>query len=794
MNQEQKRERSGEGALRWLFGRQKQQKGTDKLSPTLLRGGVCAALAFLLGGCALPFSVYPLGVAFLCAATDSLPFCLLGFLIAGFTSGRPIWLYPAACALILTTRLLARVFIDMPSRLGETVRPRALWQHLRGRIFAESLYLRMTSSCIAVFFLSLVSIIGGGFRYYDLFGALFSIAAAPVAVLLYSGFFGIDGTVGERTERLLHHAWGVAITVSVCLALTGMRLLGASLGVLAAFVGVLAVTKRSGFAASTVTALACGACLGLSYVPVFLTISITAYCLMEASPLAASAVSTTVGSLAGYFLGGEEADPLLFLPLVSGGVLFCTALRLAESTSISLIPEKPKPKRPVTPQKTSADDSLERLSDAFFSLSDSVLGLGRHLKTPSRTQLKQLCDDAFDEICPLCPNQSVCWEEKYTVMQETVSRLASALEKTGALAAEDVPNELITLCGLHESVLQEIRTRAVQLSRTRFSEERAEIFALDYGAISRVLRETAATRQEREAPNTAAENAVRERLSVLGFEPISVSILGERGKQIALLLPAPAPDARRLSYLSEQLATCLDTHLSPIRVTEQEDGVLLLCREAPALAWRQGSSFSACEGVCGDALATFRDTENGYFYALLCDGMGAGVEAALTARLASTHLQRLLWAGVRPETALRMLSDLLRLGRNGGGEESSTTVDLLQIDEYTGRSVFFKCGAAPTYVKRGGSIFKLSASTLPLGILKESGVKRIEFELQEGDITVMVSDGIGGEEECLWLLDYLNGTEETDPEVIASFLTEAASAHGSQDDLSALVLTCLPHK
>ena len=225
-------------------------------------------------------------------------------------------------------------------------------------------------------------------------------------------------------------------------------------------------------------------------------------------------------------------------------------------------------------------------------------------------------------------------------------------------------------------------------------------------------------------------------------------------------------------------------------MTEQEDGVLLCCKEAPRVVLKRGSSFAASEGVCGDAVSTFSDAENGYFYALLCDGMGTGLEAALTARLASTFLQKLLTAGVKPETALGMLSDFLRLGRNGGAEESSTTVDLLQLDEYTGKGVFFKCGAAPTYVKRGGSIFKLSANTLPLGILKENREKRIEFDLLDGDVAVIVSDGIGGEEECLWLLDYLGSTEETDPEVIASFLTEAASTHGSRDDLSALVLAC----
>lgn len=796
MNQKQKSAGNGARIPQSLwdwFAKSKNGKG-DKQSPLLLRGGICAALAFLLGGSSLPFSVYPLGVAFLCAATDGLPFCILGFLIAGFALDMPLWLYPSACVLTLLCRILARIFIDVPARLGETVNIRTLAAHLRGRIFAESLYLRMTSACVSVFFLSLVSIVSGGFRYYDLFGALFSIALAPLAVFLYSGFFGADGTVGERVGKFLHHAWAVAIAVSVCLSLTKVSTFGIWLSATAAFVGVVAISKRSGFAAASVTALVCGACLGIAYIPVLLAVSVTAYCLIEVSPAAAAAISCIVGSLTGYFLGNSQTERSLFLPFLCGCVFFLTASKITQAYTLSVSPAKPKSqKAPPLPQPPHTDASLERLSDAFFSLSESFFGLGRHLKKPSGTELRQLCDEAFDEICPLCPNRTVCWEEKYTVMQEIVSRLAASIEKTGTLADADVPSELPALCGLEKHVVESIRARAAKLSGSRFSEERAQIFALDFGAMSRILREQLETKRECDTPNTAAEKAVRERLCILGFEPLSVSVLGERGKRVGLLLPLPAPDSKRLEYLLGQLGACLGVCLSPLRVTEREDGVLLECREVPRLAWRHGSSFAASEGVCGDAVATFHDGENGYFYALLCDGMGAGVEAALTARLASTFLQKLLWASVRPETALRMLSDFLRLGRNGGGEESSTTVDLLQIDEYTGKGVFFKCGAAPTYVKRGGSIFKLSANTVPLGILKESSAKRIEFQLFEGDIAVMISDGVGGEEECLWLLDYLNNTEETDPQTIASFLTEAASAHGSRDDLSALILTGAPN-
>ena len=106
-----------------------------------------------------------------------------------------------------------------------------------------------------------------------------------------------------------------------------------------------------------------------------------------------------------------------------------------------------------------------------------------------------------------------------------------------------------------------------------------------------------------------------------------------------------------------------------------------------------------------------------------------------------------------------------------------------------GRASFLKSGAAPTYVKRGKNIFYLDSKTAPVGILKEIDAKQIDFEVRDGDVIVMVSDGItGGENECLWLLDYLDTTDERDPTRLAEHIVARAAEEDAPDDLSAIVL------
>ena len=88
--------------------------------------------------------------------------------------------------------------------------------------------------------------------------------------------------------------------------------------------------------------------------------------------------------------------------------------------------------------------------------------------------------------------------------------------------------------------------------------------------------------------------------------------------------------------------------------------------------------------------------------------------------------------------------------------ECSATVDLLEYDLVTGKAQFYKGGAAPSYIYRDGNLFKLRSNTVPLGIIKELDTKKIAIDTAEGDIIVMVSDGVTqSKEECPWLFDLL---------------------------------------
>ncbi|NLM40359.1 MAG: SpoIIE family protein phosphatase, partial [Firmicutes bacterium] len=75
-------------------------------------------------------------------------------------------------------------------------------------------------------------------------------------------------------------------------------------------------------------------------------------------------------------------------------------------------------------------------------------------------------------------------------------------------------------------------------------------------------------------------------------------------------------------------------------------------------------------------------------------------------------------------------------------DEIFVTIDLVVVDLYTGRLDFVKIGAAPSFIKRGREVEIIQNQCLPVGILSQIEVERDRRLLKEGEILIMVTDGV----------------------------------------------------
>ena len=231
------------------------------------------------------------------------------------------------------------------------------------------------------------------------------------------------------------------------------------------------------------------------------------------------------------------------------------------------------------------------------------------------------------------------------------------------------------------------------------------------------------------------------------------------------------------AQLSE-LLTATAAGLGEVRATAGETAE---CRIGAALRPKAG------ETVCGDTVVSFR-TESGLLCLLLADGMGSGEaarrESALTCRL----LEQFLQAGIEPEAAMKTLNAAMAL--RGAETGSFTTIDLLTCRTESGELSFYKYGAAPSYVKKGGTVRRISGGSLPAGLRGNTAVPDVtRAALEPGSFAVMISDGVADPGRDEGRQDLLAGWEGEDPQTLAGLiLSESIRRENLQDDCGVQVL------
>lgn len=144
------------------------------------------------------------------------------------------------------------------------------------------------------------------------------------------------------------------------------------------------------------------------------------------------------------------------------------------------------------------------------------------------------------------------------------------------------------------------------------------------------------------------------------------------------------------------------------------------------------------ETISGDNYS-FMDIKEGSLTAVLSDGMGSGEKACKDSELVIDLVEKFLEAGFSKETAVQMINGSLLAG---GEQQNMSTLDLCQIDLYSGNCEFIKIGSAPSYIKRDNLMEQISARNLPLGVFYEMDMEVTRRRLVDGDYIILLSDGI----------------------------------------------------
>ena len=783
-------------------------------------------LAEVLWGCAgwvfgqagLLFDTYPLGLALLCASSGHTPAVLIGLIVTAVGNMENAALYVCTYLAAALLRILVAAVFDAPDarfempktlqkRLQERIQEEAPltddeWQKKEKkaarvafweRIFGESVLLRISSAALCALVIALSRVISGGFRFYDWFAALFIIFMASAATAVFS--FSLEGRGGNKWLVGFSKA---ALLFTLVYAARTVTFLTFPLSPMAALFFTLYICSNRG----TLEGILAAAIAGLAYDPIqapaFLLAALVALFLKETKKEKPASVLLPVAAMLAW--SAYVKGFLILLSLIPATLLAATAFVLVQKTSIlsSSVPDdgesgedtaKSLQKEVESIRYRDSNERFRGISDAFSSLSEVFYNLSDRFRRPGTLDLRLLCDRSFDAFCNDCPNKNICWGLEYTETLGAVNDLIAQLHTRGRVSGEQVGEQLANRCTRIDGILECINTDCARLTGEMLRNNRTEIFAMDYESAADIINDALEADSGEYLVDTELGKKIAEYLKDADVGAESVTVFGNRMRKI--LIRGAEVDAAKVTFetMRSDLGEMCGRELGfPSFEVEGNVSTMTLTSKRKIAVLSAQNNVSADGGISGDSVNLFSNKKD-YFYALISDGMGSGKEAALTSGLCSVFLEKMLRAGNRAATSLRMLNNMIASRAQDSTKECSSTVDLLELDLMTGEGAFLKSGAAPSFVVRGKVVRRLQAGTVPIGILNTLDVQKTDFLLRAGDTVVMVSDGIlQNDDDGEWLTAYLSGAAAQTPQEIVYQICRRCAEKDTRDDCSVVAL------
>ena len=429
---------------------------------------------------------------------------------------------------------------------------------------------------------------------------------------------------------------------------------------------------------------------------------------------------------------------------------------------------------------------LSATAGAFRQICDS-LRRAFPPQEPNDGDASAVFDRPAERVCRRCALRNTCWEHDYVSTFNALNDALPVMLERGKGETADFPGWFTSRCLQFPAFLRTANEELVALLyrrqyQSRVRENRGAV-RRQYEALADVLTEAAAELSAELTPDPAREKKLRQHLTALGIEGDTAVYYDQDGHLRAEVagegteaLRAPA-ELRKVSELMGM----------PLRL-EEEPGRVIFLQAEPLMAVaglaarrREGQSES------GDTGTWFKRAD-GSLFVLLCDGMGSGEAARRESALAVRLLEEFLRSGIQAPAALRTVNSALALKNEDTG--AFTTVDLLRIDLFTGEGEVCKYGAAPTYIRRGGTVSRLTGASLPAGLADGDGGPDVtRIHLDPGDCVVLLSDGVADPEDDQWVRDALAGFDGESPKDLArALMTESERRVGAADDRTAVVL------
>ena len=451
-----------------------------------------------------------------------------------------------------------------------------------------------------------------------------------------------------------------------------------------------------------------------------------------------------------------------------------------------------------------ANHQLEDFSDAFRRLSKSFENEMEE-KGLSEERLEDIFAQLSRDTCNECINCKYCWNRHYEETNESLRQILWQVGQDGSVTLSQISPDFQRRCMHLDEYVHQVEERIagenVRLGwHNRMSENR-RVMAEQMKEIAVALKSFTINLGETEELPKERKRRILEELKKEGIKVSRLSVK-KRGGYLEVMFTGACHGNHCLTKtdVAQALYRATGIMMCPARETRN-----VLSSTTDTMFFRQDTVYKALTGlarvaksgesVSGDNYSFLELSGTGELLMVLTDGMGSGEMADRDSSNLIEALEYLMEAGFEKKSALRLLNTLFVANYEG---KSFATLDMAAINLHTGICEIMKNGAATTFVKREDGVEMIASSALPVGVDLQAEPDVAIVQLQEGDMVIMVSDGVldsfyerniesDSQEEMATLIDRLYCKNANDRANQILMNTLAHSTKEASDDMSVLV-------
>lgn len=675
---------------------------------------------------------------------------------------------------------------------------------------------RIYKLSIAAFIISIpinlmfhVRFISGGIVKQDIILAV--VESLVIAAASYIFSYGMPVYFENNKRKVLSSEETVFIGIMLAIVISGMwdiKYMGFSLKNMMAFFIVLS----TGYIEGPAMGAAVGSVLGLvssmadASMPIMLGIfafsGLIAGVFKELGKVVTSIACVATAALMGFYTSGVGALDGVFLDSIIPAFIFLfIPVKSFEKMSLLINGDKKileLHKSYVQRVKDMMEMRLESISTMLYSLC-GILEENVDNELSYKGEINGIVEKLTDRVCSNCDSKSVCWKKELYYTYDSFLELLRLIEKSGRLEVASIPQELRRKC-IRPNELVKQANYIYEIFRVN-NKWRRKLIKSRMIVSDQIKGVSGLVKSMVEEVSTSMEfkNDVEEEVAIaldkkgLDFDDI-VAVKNKSDRYEVTIYKRPCAGKQvcgkeYTSVISRVIGKRMMRDGSQCRLSRDSSMCHFRLIEGENFNMNTAVSRMSKEEVSGDNYS-FGEMGQGRYMMAISDGMGSGVPARMESNTTISLLEKFIEAGYEKDIAIKAINSVLVFKSSS---ESFSTIDLALVDLYSGMGEFVKVGAAPTFIKSRGDVVTIRSTSLPAGILDDVNLESEFVQLKNGDMVVMISDGVadaGGQIKEKWVANFLRDFESVNPSDVAeAIINRAKEMYGGKvmDDMTVLV-------